>query len=119
MTLLFIKFELRNSYRNDLPVGFFPIHMEICLFTYWYMMMGEQLDGFSSYLEFICRWTELKYSLCDIHEIHLLGMDRDRSKSDFFFSSTFFKTPAEVDLRSNCFWAVALAVPSGISGCRG
>lgn len=31
---LFLKFELRNSYGNDLPVGFFLIYMEVRLFAY-------------------------------------------------------------------------------------
>lgn len=51
--------------------------------------MHEQVGGFSSYLESTCRWTELKYSLCDIPEIHL-------------------------DLLLSCFGQLALGVPSEV-----
>lgn len=62
--------------------------MEVSLFTYQYMM-HRQGGRFLSYLESPCRWTELKYSLYDIPEIHL-------------------------DLPLSCFGQLALVVPSDV-----
>lgn len=77
----------------------------------------DQLDGFSSYLECISRCTELKYSLCDIYEIHLLGRDRDRSKSDFYHRH-FSKHLQRLICNQIAFGQLAVAVLSDISGCR-